>query len=305
MKAYRLTDNQFDAFVANLVEGQSVVGPVERSDQPGFYRFDRIETPGALVRHYTNTTLPPKAVFFPPQETVLILQFEADGRPRIEPQWRQEPFVLFGLHPCDLAAVEVLDLAYGFPPAEMRWGENRKKAAIIGLDCLPDDYCFCTSMGTEASRAPCDIFFTPIDDSWIAEVHSPIGAMLLSDYSKKPATPADRRAVEDRPAQKRSRIRTQLNASAAQFADILAMGGLTPIWQQTAERCWIPASCWISRAWPAVKISVPNAGTGSGIAGTASFCISTTSSAGRFAPAADAAVGPAPPISTSWMSPTN
>lgn len=243
MNAYRLTDKQFDTFVENLVESQSVVGPVERSDQPGFYRFDRIDTPGALVRHYTTTTLPPKSVFFPPQETVFILQFEAGGRPRIEPQWRQEPFVLFGLHPCDLAAVEALDLAYGFPPAEVRWGENRKKTAIIGIDCRPDDYCFCTSMGTEASRAPCDLFFTPIEDSWIAEVHSPIGALLLSDQSKKPATTEDRRAQEDRLAQKRSRIRTQLNASAAQFADILAMGGLTPIWQQTAERCYSCGSC--------------------------------------------------------------
>lgn len=243
MNAYRLTESRFDAFVQNLAQGQTLVGPAERRDQPGFYRFGRIDDPAALVRRYTTTTLPPKTVFFPPEETVFTLRFAPDGRPQIEPQWRSEPFILFGVHPCDLAAIEALDLAYGFPPAEVRWGENRKNAAIIGVDCLPDEYCFCTSVGTEAARAPCDLFFTPIENGWIAEVHSPIGAMLLSDQPKRPAAPEDRRALERRLAEKRSRIRPQLNAPAGQFADILAMGGLTPIWQQTAERCYSCGSC--------------------------------------------------------------
>jgi len=243
VNAYTLAHAGFEEFLADLVSGNTVMGPTERSDQPGFYRFDFVESPEALVREYTTTTLPPKKAFFPPTETIFTCRFSDEGPLNIEPALDEEPFVLCGVHPCDLAAIEALDLAYGFPPAELRWKENRKRAAIIGMDCLPDSYCFCTSMGTEDSRAPCDLFFTPTANGLVAEVHSPMGERLLAAAPKRPSTGSDRKALRERMQEKRSRMGRPLTADAAQFADILEMGGLTAVWEQTAERCYSCGSC--------------------------------------------------------------
>jgi hypothetical protein len=85
------------------------------------------------------------------------------------------------VHYYELADIEALDAAYAFPPSDMRWMQRRKQAIIIGMECRPDSYCFCTSIGTADARAPADLFLTPIENGYVAEVHSPMGWMLLSD----------------------------------------------------------------------------------------------------------------------------
>ena len=107
------------AALDRLMAAMPVIGPVERPGRPGFHRFNRLERAADIALDYTTTTLPPKTVFFPPEET--LFTFDRNGIPQIEGPPEASPFVLVGVHPCDLAALDALDTAYGFPPADTLW----------------------------------------------------------------------------------------------------------------------------------------------------------------------------------------
>lgn len=236
-----ISEESFLALVDRLIPDMRVIGPVERRGQPGFHRFGTLASASDLTCDYTTTTIPPKAAFFPPVER--LFAFAEDGAPHIGVQEDEPPFVLVGVHPCDLAAVGALDAAYGFPPAELRWARRRRRAVIIGIDCSPDGYCFCTSMGTDTARSPADLFLTPIGDSYLTEVHTPMGWMLLSDVSTKEPADTDREAAERFRRSKTEAVAARLEAPASQLADMLELGGLTEVWREVAARCYSCGSC--------------------------------------------------------------
>ena len=236
-----ISEIEFSSLIDRLIQDMAVIGPVERSEQPGFYRFERLAHAPDLAEDYVTTTLPPKAAFFPPVER--LFTFSRDGAPHIEAERDPGPFVLIGVHPCDLAAIESLDAAYAFPPAEVRWGRRRRQAIVIGMECRPDSYCFCTSVGTAESRAPADLFLTPLDGEYLAEVHTPMGWMLLGDVSARDASKEDLEAARSSRRKKAQAVTAGLSASVPQLADMLDRGGLIPVWRNVAERCYSCGSC--------------------------------------------------------------
>jgi len=241
MQAYVLSHDDWNLFLDRVIEDWSVVGPRQRPDQPGFYCFDHVKDRRDLTLDYTTTTIPPKKVFFPPTET--LFRFIEGNPTEIDLLLDTTPFVLIGVHPCDLAAIDALDAAYSYPPAEIRWAAQRKRATIIGVDCQPDEYCFCTSIGTGESRKTCDLFLTPIDGAYLIEVHTMAGAQMLQAASKGPVMARHVEEVERRRSEKVARTIASLNSSIAKFADILERGGLTPVWQEVASRCYSCGSC--------------------------------------------------------------
>lgn len=238
---YVISEKAFRSLLDRLMQDMEVIGPVERRNQPGFYRFDRLNSASDLASDYTTTTIPPKTAFFPPVET--LFSFDQDGAAHITEHRGTPPFVLAGVHPCDLAALEALDAAYAFPPAELRWMQRRRQAIVIGMECRPDSYCFCTSMGTVDARAPADLFLTPLDGGYLAEVHSPMGWMLLSDTARRDAASRDLKATARGRRLKAEAVTARLATSVSQLADMLESGGLTDVWREIAGRCYSCGSC--------------------------------------------------------------
>ncbi|NBB75924.1 MAG: hypothetical protein GVY02_00975 [Bacteroidetes bacterium] len=237
------------ALLLDWIRSKPVFGPQERRDQPGFYYFDWIACRDVeierlarlLITGYTTTTIPPKAAFFPTRE--LLFRFTRD---KLDPPNQKKPpeeFLLVGVHPCDLAALGLLDSAYGQPPADGRWQQQRRLATVLGIDCLPDEYCFCTSMKTSASREGCDLFLIPLEHRLLAEVHSSNGERLLRSIHTRPAQPKD---LSDRKAflhMKEAAVHSRLQAEPEGFAEILENTDLEEIWKRTAERCYSCGSC--------------------------------------------------------------
>jgi formate hydrogenlyase subunit 6/NADH:ubiquinone oxidoreductase subunit I len=241
MQAYAVSHEDWSRFLARLVEDGPVVGPRERQNQPGFHHFDRLDDPLDLTLSYVTTTIPPKRFFFPPVET--LFSFTENDPPEIDLVRETTQYTLIGIHPCDLEAVDALDNAYSYPPAEIRWAANRNLATIIGVDCLPDEYCFCTSMGTSSSRKTCDLFLTPIDGGYLIEVHTSTGERLLDATPKIPAQALHLEQGERWRSEKVARIAASFDAPIEKFAEILDRGGLTPVWQEVASRCYSCGSC--------------------------------------------------------------
>jgi len=241
-KSYRVISHRsFLDLMDHLMKHRSVMGPRERPDQPGFHYFDWVEDPSDLTMGYTTTTLPPKKAFFPPNE--IILTFTLGDPPEVRDSREEDPFVLVGVHPCDLSAIDALDRACGAPPPDRRWQHQRARAAIIGVDCLPDAYCFCEPLGISQVRRPCDLFLTPITRGYFVETCSPTGEDILKTAVSSEAGAEDLRDALDWHERKRNAFTTHLDTDAGELADILEMGDFREIWEEIASRCYSCGSC--------------------------------------------------------------
>jgi len=220
------------------------MGPTERRDQPGFYHFDWLHSADELALDYTTTTIPPKKAFFPPRQ--VLFDFKLTAPPQIETVCGVEPFTLVGVHPCDLEALDMLDDAYGEEPAEACWPANRASAPVIGVDCLPDEYCFCTSVGSSGSRAGTDLFLTPIDRGYLVEVLTQDGEDMLRVGDVEQPTDDDLAAAERFREQKAEMMEAALEAPPAEIAEALANADLVDLWHEIADRCYSCGSCNIT-----------------------------------------------------------
>lgn len=133
----------------------------------------------------------PKRFFFPPREP--LLRWRGDDAVRVLPEPR--PFVLFGVRPCDLAAIAVLDRFFADDPAYAR---RRAAALLVGLDCLQacaGGFCRDVEAGPFA-HAGFDLDLTPLADGHVlVQVGTQRAAALLTDAGVL-ATPADAAVAE-------------------------------------------------------------------------------------------------------------
>jgi sulfhydrogenase subunit beta (sulfur reductase) len=233
-------DGVFD-LLGRAMKKRAVMGPKEREDQPGFHYFGWLTSPEEFISGYITTTIPPKKAFFPPSQ--ILFSYELSRPPILVDAAEHSEFVLAGVHPCDLAAIDELDDAYGYPPADGRWQRDRRRGIIIGIDCKPDEYCFCATVGACSARKPCDLFLTQVERGYLVEVITAAGKGLLDGLTIFAATDRDMRDAHDWLEEKRRLTSGKLAVSIPEFADILEEGGLTAVWQDVANRCYSCGSC--------------------------------------------------------------
>ena len=240
MLMYKMTNEQTTGFFASLLKDHKMVGPVRRHDQNGFVKFGPIFAANELVLDYITTTIPPKNAFFPPVQPLFSLREKQQYQPLTI---NDEPFILVGVHPCDLAAIEQLDVVYGEAPADEPWLTARKRATIIGVDCKPDEYCFCPSVETLTSRKPCDLFLTKLPDGYLVETHSGKGVALIEGTEKELAEESDFSNAFKWVTDKKNQVTAKIEGSAVKLASVLKKGGLGPVWKEVADRCYSCGSC--------------------------------------------------------------
>ncbi|MDS1029988.1 4Fe-4S dicluster domain-containing protein [Bacillota bacterium LX-D] len=129
-----------------------------------------------------NDDLPyksPKEILFPRIQK--ILNFTREGADEIEPSKQKR--LLFGVRPCDLEALGVLDAVLGsgkyIDPYYVKLREN---TIIVGLGCLNEKVgCFCTERGIDKGfSAACDVFFVDRGDHYEMTVLTEKGESILS-----------------------------------------------------------------------------------------------------------------------------
>jgi sulfhydrogenase subunit beta (sulfur reductase) len=240
--SYYVSMDRWRDILAGILDRQPVMGPVERPDQPGFFMFDWLKRAEDFRFDYTATTIPPKKAFFPPEERLFRFNLEEDP-PELEMIRGEGPFTLVGVHPCDLAAIDALDRAYADPPAEVRWAYNRKRSTVVGLDCLPDEYCFCQSTGDVDARGSSDLFLTPVEDGFVMEARTEAGRELIEPRDLEAASAERLDRAESFRREKHESFTARINAEPARIAEVLAGRDLTEVWRETADRCYSCGSC--------------------------------------------------------------
>jgi sulfhydrogenase subunit beta (sulfur reductase) len=239
-----MSDDAVRKLMAKLKEEARVVAP-HRREGNNQWAFRDVEDVAEPELCYNTTLLPPKKYAFPPRDVLLRYGIGDQLAPHAVIE-DVEPIVLFGVHPCDIYALESLDISMNERYVDPNWTTRRKAMRVIGVDCLPDDHCFCAAMKTDTVSTGYDLFLTPINDwkEYVAEVASGAGDEMVAMSDSRDATSEDLNQVRNFHAEKvRHQHLRQIQAETLQLPLHFTGFADSPVWEKWAERCYSCGTC--------------------------------------------------------------
>ncbi|HLE16369.1 MAG TPA: 4Fe-4S dicluster domain-containing protein [Anaerolineales bacterium] len=228
-------------FIHRLLPDYRVVGPVESN---GGYAFEEISDPADLRLNYTTTILPPKKFLLPPQE--LLFKFDNTNGGHLQPGPEREPTVIFGVHTCDLHAIQLLDAVFTNGFADPNYLRQRQQTVLISVECLTpcDENSFCKSMGTLSADEGYDLHLTDLGDAYAVDIGSQKGEDLLLDYAaSKDAAPEEVQRLNAVLSEKWPKFPYRLDFDVSDLPSLLSLSMKSPLWAELGERCLACAAC--------------------------------------------------------------
>lgn len=159
-----------------LSAGRALYLPIETGGQVTFGRWTGRET---VRLDALRTCRSAKDFFFPQTEN--LADFKLQGRTVEVAERRRpsEPFVVMGVRACDAASFEILDRVFLSEPADTFYAARRAAGVVVSVACeTPDRFCFCSSMGIDASRPRGDVAAWIATDTLYWQPQTEKGAML-------------------------------------------------------------------------------------------------------------------------------
>lgn len=238
MKIQKLPKQHLDFFASVIQQFGEVHAPVARK---GKYAFARLDRWSDAVLEYNRTILPPKKYLLPPRETMLRFRRETGYVPESEDL--DKKIVLFGVHPCDIYGLNILDDVFAGRYPDPYYQTRRKNVAIIGIDCTPDEHCFCRSMRADFVDHGFDLFFYDIGEHYLTFVGTARGddMVLAAGSLFENVSRADVDEYKRRSTAKREAFR--LDVEIRDLPEIFEMEYQADIWNELGERCLSCGSC--------------------------------------------------------------
>ena len=179
----KIKKDQLKALFGELAKNNVLLTPSKSKGFVGFAPWDGDSAD--FPEWYRNTTIPPKAMFFPPVEEMLRFKKGEEGYEVEELLPGEGTQVVFGIRPCDARALKIIDILFSDTYKDPYYLKRRENAILVGLGCKePCDTCFCTSIDVSPGESQdVDLFCTEMDDELLIEAVSEKGEELLSKIS--------------------------------------------------------------------------------------------------------------------------
>jgi sulfhydrogenase subunit beta (sulfur reductase) len=228
-------------------QGGAVIGPQAKRSMFAFAPLTDPADPvgsGELRLDYNTSILSPKTVLQPPHEE--LATFHLGETPSVESNVEARPAVIFGVHTCDLRAIQLLDRVFTVDYPDTHYIARREQTLIVSLECLQpcDENSFCKDMGTLEADGGYDLHLTDIGDAYAVHVGTEKGAALLDKYADaRPATDGDIKQLQAVLGAKWPRFKNHLEFDAGELPALLATAYEHPLWEELGERCLACGSC--------------------------------------------------------------
>ena len=162
---YRIEKSNLSALFQLIAEQQELYVPTRNGKQVNFASWEE-EAEAEVDLETLNSVKSPKDAFFPQSETLYTCR--KDGKKiAIEPEeLKNQSFVIFGMKPCDVKGVEVLDRVFLSDPVDSFYAARREHGTIVALACgAPEETCFCQAFGIDAADPKADVSIWLIEES--------------------------------------------------------------------------------------------------------------------------------------------
>jgi sulfhydrogenase subunit beta (sulfur reductase) len=239
MRAVKLKKSNLKGFLMCTGSWGELWGPVKQNDR---FILDKIKDLSQLDFTALRTTLPFKKLLFPPKFSMF----------RFDPGNYTNDFsnlpkrMLFGLHPCDIKALLIMDEFFAKEFKDPYYYERRNRTMIIGLSCIPDDKCFCNATQNETVTEGFDLFFTDLGDFFLIWVGSSLGDDLIRECPKLVDTNVGhedlKRFIQ---WQKHRSQQFKMDIDLTGMPDIVELSHDSPVWEQEGKKCLSCGACTI------------------------------------------------------------
>jgi ferredoxin len=228
-----------------LAAKNTIIGPIQtgidRSGAP-LYAFEQIADFGRLRIDYPTTKLPAKRFFLPYREEMASFTMTGKDWTKTVDYHSDRPFVFFGLHACDINALNRLDkVLMGSVYPMPFYAAKRMNMFIIGIGCDPQPFCFCRSMGADTVHHGFDLFITDIGSRYFLEIQSAAAYEIVKDLRTTAPEEADHVRYM-RTAADRSRKFTA-HVDTTDLTKILDMEFQSPVWKEWGDKCLGCGTC--------------------------------------------------------------
>jgi len=239
MKIVTLPKENFTEFIEHLRAFGEIHAPTKRSEKS--IVFAPVSDLSEIELNYTRTILPLKKYFFKPVD--VMFNFCPEKGYEVPIEEADKKYVIFGVHPCDIHGLKILDLVFGGRYADTYYLTRRGKAAIIGLDCIADDLCFCRSTGTDFVDSGFDLFLSDIDNSYLVRVGTSLGDDIVraADTLFHEVDKEDRDAYKRKSIQRRESFRTEIQLQ--DLPEIIDLEYENEVWQEVGRKCLSCGTC--------------------------------------------------------------
>jgi ferredoxin len=168
--------------LADLYQGlrreyDEVAGPVAKGKT---FVFDTLHDVADLRLDYDTTILPPKKYFLPADER--LLRFNRATGDVFDAEPSRTTRALFGVHPCDINALLLLDEIFLDAYPDPYYRAAREATFIIGVSCMPEAGHLCNVFGTDEIHRGFDLFLTDLGDRYFLSCRSVAGSEIVDKY---------------------------------------------------------------------------------------------------------------------------
>lgn len=239
MNVKKLDRTALEKWVDTCIAAGEVHGVKSKGDR---FAFGKLDKGSDLRLDYDVTILPPKK-YFQPQEEVLNTFNKIDGFQSVVDD---ESFVLFGVHPYDMVAINQMDTIFSQDNPDVHYLARRENATVVACDLEnPSENVFAGSMGTATVDEGFDILVTNIGDHYLVDVRTAKGEALAESIADAPQASAEDLKARERVQEenKGKANKHELKPDPKDLPDILSKAYDHPVWEERAQYCHSCGSC--------------------------------------------------------------
>lgn len=226
----------FGVFFEQLQAFGTVYAPRPVSEKS--FAYKEVRHPEEIAFQAVRTILPAKKFFYPQSED--LIRYDEEVVSEVIPPSKSQ--VVFGVHPCELAGIAILDTIFGAAPADHHYRLRRENTLIVGTSCMPDEHCFCKSTGTDRPDAGYDLFLTDLGDTYTVHVRTALGERVLSEM--KFLSPVTEATTVSYDAFWRERDKSFIIGFESQtLKATMNATWESPSWDELGERCLSCGNC--------------------------------------------------------------
>jgi sulfhydrogenase subunit beta (sulfur reductase) len=242
MKYVTLKKDQLNEFITNLAKECKVAAPVAK----GFnkFAFEEVTDGSQVAVKHIPTILPPKKYFMPQYET--LLEYDTSKGQDMQAVVDCTKMVLFGVHTCDLAGIQCLDMVFSDTPKDQNYLARMKEITIIGLECNDycDEYASCRLVHNHTPNGGYDLFFTDIGDKFIIHVNTQSGEKIIEKSSLFiKATEDDEQALNKLREKKRKIFANEVPVEHENIPKVFQNSKESAVWKKLGEKCLACGNC--------------------------------------------------------------
>ena len=241
MKYASLKKTNLNDWLEHLKNKAKLYAPRKKEN---LFVFRPVKDVADVCLEYIPTILPPKKYYFPQKER--LFKFSSQPFKTAKAIDKFEEFILFGVHTCDIAGIQCMDVAFRDGPEDPNYLNRKDKMTIIGIECLKycDKYANCTSMGNHLPHGGYDLMMVDIGDRFIIHINSEKGEKLVKEVNFiKEVTEKDMVELERAREEKKKVFKDEFYAPLSKIYESFDRSFNSEVWKDVGKKCVACGNC--------------------------------------------------------------